>query len=55
VLPVQPGYSAGVRIRYLLKLFLSTRPPKRVGREEDWDAAETALEDTLKRSGIPYN
>jgi len=36
------------------ELFLSTRPPKRVGREEDWDAAETALEDTLKRSGIPY-
>src|SRR5262245_20555383 len=36
------------------ELFLSTRPPKRVGREEDWDAAEAALEDTLKRSGIPY-
>ncbi len=33
---------------------LSTRPPKRVGREEDWDAAEKALEDTLKRSGIKY-
>jgi len=36
------------------ELFLSTRPAKRVGREEDWDAAEAALEDTLKRSGIPY-
>jgi threonyl-tRNA synthetase len=36
------------------ELFLSTRPAKRVGREEDWDAAETALEATLKRSGIPY-
>ncbi len=36
------------------ELYLSTRPPKRVGREEDWDAAEAALEDTLKRSGIPY-
>jgi threonyl-tRNA synthetase len=36
------------------ELFLSTRPPKRVGREEDWDAAEAALEDTLKRSAIPY-
>ena len=36
------------------ELFLSTRPEKRVGREEDWDAAEAALEDTLKRSGIPY-
>jgi threonyl-tRNA synthetase len=36
------------------ELYLSTRPPKRVGREEDWNAAETALEDTLKRSGIAY-
>jgi threonyl-tRNA synthetase len=36
------------------ELYLSTRPPKRVGREEDWNAAESALEDTLKRSGIPY-
>jgi threonyl-tRNA synthetase len=36
------------------ELYLSTRPPKRVGREEDWDAAEAALEDTLKRSGIKY-
>jgi threonyl-tRNA synthetase len=36
------------------ELYLSTRPPKRVGREEDWDVAEAALENTLKRSGIPY-
>jgi threonyl-tRNA synthetase len=36
------------------ELYLSTRPAKRVGREEDWDAAERALEDTLKRSGISY-
>jgi threonyl-tRNA synthetase len=36
------------------ELYLSTRPPKRVGREEDWDVAEAALEDTLKRSGIQY-
>jgi len=36
------------------ELLLSTRPPKRVGREEDWDVAEAALEDTLKKSGIPY-
>jgi threonyl-tRNA synthetase len=36
------------------ELYLSTRPPKRVGREEDWDVAEAALEDTLKRSGLPY-
>ncbi|HYR88686.1 MAG TPA: threonine--tRNA ligase [Terriglobia bacterium] len=37
------------------ELYLSTRPPKRVGREEDWDVAEAALEDTLKKSGIKYN
>lgn len=36
------------------ELYLSTRPPKRVGREEDWDVAEAALEATLKASGIPY-
>jgi len=36
------------------EVYLSTRPPKRVGREEDWDTAEAALEDTLKRSGIKY-
>jgi threonyl-tRNA synthetase len=36
------------------ELYLSTRPPKRVGAEEQWDVAEAALEDTLKRSGIPY-
>jgi len=36
------------------ELFLSTRPAKRVGREEDWDVAEAALENTLKKSGIPY-
>jgi threonyl-tRNA synthetase len=36
------------------ELYLSTRPPKRVGREEDWDVAEAALEGALKRSGIKY-
>jgi threonyl-tRNA synthetase len=36
------------------ELYLSTRPPKRVGREQDWDVAEEALEGALKRSGIKY-
>jgi threonyl-tRNA synthetase len=36
------------------KLYLSTRPAKRVGDEEKWDAAESALEEALKRSGLPY-
>jgi len=33
---------------------LSTRPEKYVGEVEEWAAAEAALEDALKRSGIPY-
>ncbi len=33
---------------------LSTRPEKRVGEEERWDAAEDALRDALERSGIPF-
>jgi threonyl-tRNA synthetase len=36
------------------EIMLSTRPEKRVGKEADWDAAETALEAALKRSGIQY-
>lgn len=35
-------------------LFLSTRPEKRVGLEENWDAAESALREALDRSGLPY-
>lgn len=35
-------------------LYLSTRPAKRVGEEALWDAAEAALLDALKRSGLPY-
>lgn len=36
------------------KLFLSTRPEKRVGAEENWDAAESALQSALERSGLPF-
>jgi threonyl-tRNA synthetase len=36
------------------KLYLSTRPEKRVGAEADWDQAEAALEAALERSGLPY-
>ena len=36
-------------------LYLSTRPEKRVGEEEKWDAAEEALLGALKRSGYPYD
>jgi len=33
---------------------LSTRPEKYVGEIEQWNEAETALEEALKRSGVPY-
>ena len=36
-------------------LYLSTRPEKRVGEEEKWDAAEKALREALERSGLPYS
>lgn len=36
-------------------LYLSTRPPQRVGLEEKWDAAENALRAALERSGLPYS
>jgi threonyl-tRNA synthetase len=34
--------------------YLSTRPEKRVGEDEKWEAAEQALEASLKRAGIKY-
>ncbi|NPE26753.1 threonine--tRNA ligase [Methanococcoides sp. SA1] len=33
---------------------LSTRPEKRIGSEEIWDASEKALEKALKKSGMKY-
>ncbi len=36
------------------KLYLSTRPEKRVGAEASWDAAEEALKASLERSGLPF-
>jgi threonyl-tRNA synthetase len=33
---------------------LSTRPPKRVGADEQWDRAEGALKTALERKGLPY-
>jgi threonyl-tRNA synthetase len=47
--------------RFLYDLFglnaraeLSTRPEKRLGTDEQWDHAEAALEEALKRHGIEY-
>ena len=48
-------------VRYLYDLFgltpkaeLSTRPEKRLGTDEQWDRAEGALEEALKRNGMEY-
>ncbi len=37
-----------------VKINLSTRPEKRIGTDAMWDAAENALEQALKRKGLPY-
>ena len=36
------------------KVFLSTRPEKRMGSDEVWDKAEDALKEALKSLDIPY-
>jgi threonyl-tRNA synthetase len=48
-------------VRYLYDLFgltpkaeLSTRPEKRLGTDAQWDRAEGALEEALKRNGMEY-
>ena len=48
-------------VRYLYERFgvepraeLSTRPEKRLGTDEQWDNAEGALEEALKRHGMEY-
>jgi len=37
-----------------VKINLSTRPEKRIGTDAMWDAAEAALEESLKKKGLPY-
>ncbi len=37
-----------------IKAYLSTKPEKSVGEPEQWQAAEDALEDSLKRANMPY-
>jgi threonyl-tRNA synthetase len=48
-------------VRYLYDRFgvvpraeLSTRPEKRLGTDEQWDSAEGALEEALRRHGLEY-
>ncbi len=59
---IQPEIDAMIEfVRDLYALFgvtpnaeLSTRPEQRLGTEEQWDRAEGALEQALKRHEIPY-
>lgn len=37
-----------------LRIYLSTRPEKRVGAEELWDKAEAALEQALRSEGVAF-
>jgi threonyl-tRNA synthetase len=36
------------------EIYLSTRPDKYVGTPENWEKSTTALEESLKSSGLPY-
>ncbi len=38
-----------------VEIALGTRPEKRVGSDEQWDAAEAGLEGALERNGIAYS
>jgi threonyl-tRNA synthetase len=38
-----------------VRIALSTRPEKRLGSDAVWDAAESALEEALKKNGLPYH
>jgi threonyl-tRNA synthetase len=38
-----------------VKVALSTRPDKRIGSDEMWDKAESALEEALKAQGVTYH
>lgn len=37
-----------------IELKLSTRPEQRIGSDEQWDRAESALEEALKEAGLDY-
>jgi threonyl-tRNA synthetase len=38
-----------------VRIALSTRPEKRLGTDEIWDNAESALENALKKNGVDYH
>jgi threonyl-tRNA synthetase len=48
------GYAIYDTFGFEPRLELSTRPEKRIGTEEMWDRAETALQDSLDQRGVEY-
>jgi threonyl-tRNA synthetase len=38
-----------------IRIKLATRPEKRVGTDQQWDAAEKALADALRQKGLPFD
>jgi threonyl-tRNA synthetase len=48
------GYAIYDRFGFEPRLELSTRPEKRIGSEEMWDRAETALQAALEQRGVEY-
>jgi threonyl-tRNA synthetase len=49
------GYAIYDTFGFEPRLELSTRPEKRIGTEEMWDRAETALKDSLDMRGVEYD
>lgn len=40
---------------FKFEMEISTRPPKSIGSDEDWEKAETALKEVLGSEGLPYD
>src|SRR5215208_5408258 len=49
------GYAIYDTFGFEPRLELSTRPEKRIGAEEMWDSAESALEGALEQRGVEYD
>jgi threonyl-tRNA synthetase len=61
-MPAEIDFTLGFSLHILhsfgfhdIHAYLSTKPEKSVGSQEQWTAAEHALEDSLKRAGVEYD
>jgi len=48
------GYAIYDKLGLEIKVELSTRPENKLGTDEEWDAAEAALEQALAKKGLEY-